>query len=54
VDTTDDNTLIPIVEKPEDILITVAGGMGSASCMVCPGWGGMGGYAVTKEIIEHG
>ncbi|MFH1485415.1 MAG: hypothetical protein ABIH46_05025 [Chloroflexota bacterium] len=50
IDTTDDDYLVPIVQQPEDILITVAGGTGSNSLMVCPGWGGMGGYAVTKEI----
>ncbi len=41
--------MIPLTKSPQDILIAVAGGEGSFS-MCCPGWGAMGGLAVTKEI----
>lgn len=42
-------TMIPVVAKPEDIHITVAGGDGRWSAC-CPGWGDSGGFMVTKPI----
>lgn len=49
MDTSNEGQMIPLTEKPEDIHIIVSGGEGSFS-MCCPGWGIMGGLAVTKEI----
>jgi hypothetical protein len=41
--------LVPIAARPRDIHIMVAGGDTYFSA-VCPGWGGLGGFAVTREI----
>lgn len=49
VDVTDDNFLVPITARPEDIHLVVAGG-DTYFAAVCPGWGGLGGFAVTKEV----
>ena len=45
-------TMIPIFERPDEIHIMVAGGWGATAgfCMVCPGWGHMGGLAQTERI----
>jgi len=45
-----DEQMLPMVVKPEDIHIVVAGGLGQWWCAFCPGWGNYGGYAVTKKI----
>lgn len=45
-----DGTLLPMVERPEDIHILVAGGMGQWWVGFCPGWGNYGGFAVTRQI----
>jgi hypothetical protein len=42
-------TRVPITPRPEDIQIMVAGGR-SYFAAVLPGWGGFGGYAVTRRI----
>ncbi len=42
-------TRVPVTSKPEDIHIIVAGGR-SYFAAVLPGWGGMGGFAVTRQI----
>jgi hypothetical protein len=45
-----EDVMVPIVAKPEDIHIVVSGGERYfAQC--CPGWGGPGGFAVTREIV---
>ena len=49
VDRDDDTVLVPITERAQDIHIMVAGG-DTYFAAVCPGWGGLGGFAVTKEI----
>ena len=46
----DPEALWPIFDKPEDILVTVAGGDGPHSA-VCPGWGHHGGFAVTQQVV---
>ncbi len=45
----DPDEMIPLTERPEDIHVVVSGG-DKKFCMVCPGWGMIGGLAVTKEI----
>jgi hypothetical protein len=42
-------TRIPVTARPEDIHIVVAGGR-SYFAAVLPGWGGFGGFAVTRPI----
>ena len=49
VERENDNFLVPITAKPEDIHLIVAGG-DTYFAAICPGWGGLGGFAVTKEI----
>ncbi|MFH1484559.1 MAG: hypothetical protein ABIH46_00665 [Chloroflexota bacterium] len=49
IDRNDDSVMKPVVKEPEDIHVTVCGGSGCFNS-VCPGWGDMGGFAVTKEI----
>ena len=49
IDVTNDDTLVPMTPRPEDILIMVAGGEGRF-CMQCPGWGGFGGFAVSRPL----
>jgi hypothetical protein len=48
----DEKTLLPIVERPQDLLVIAAGGKaGSQSCYI-PGWGSKSGsQSVTKEIV---
>ncbi len=45
-----DDTLLPLVERVEDIIIVVAGGDGQWHAGLCPGWGNWGGSAITKPI----
>lgn len=40
----------PYVEREENLLITVTGGIGIHWNSICHGWGHFGGYAVTKPI----
>jgi hypothetical protein len=46
-------TRVPVTATPEDIHIVVAGGR-SYFAAVLPGWGGFGGFAVTREIKRPG
>ena len=50
VDQTDDATLVPVVERPEDIHVVVAGGDSIPWMAVCAGWGHLGGFAVTLPV----
>lgn len=52
LDLDDPQTLLPVMRRPEDINLVVAGGWGGPAsfCAVCPGWGYMGGQAQTKRI----
>ncbi|MBI4608707.1 MAG: hypothetical protein HY726_06860 [Candidatus Rokubacteria bacterium] len=43
------DTMIPVTARPEDLHLIVAGGR-SYFAAVLPGWGGFGGYAVTRQI----
>jgi hypothetical protein len=48
----DDKTLVPLIRRPENLLVVVAGGWGSGSgiCAFIPGWGQHGGFAETERI----
>lgn len=52
VNLADEDALVPLVRRPENLLITVAGGWGSGSgmCAFIPGWGQHGGFAQTERI----
>ncbi len=52
VDQSSDDTLVPCVERPEAIHVMVSGADSIPWAVVCPGWGHLGGYAVTREIEE--
>ncbi len=49
VEKDNDDYMVPITERPRNIHIIVAGGK-TYFAAVCPGWGGLGGFAVTREI----
>jgi hypothetical protein len=50
VDQTDDDTLVPVVERADDILVVVCGADSIPWAAVLPGWGHLGGCAVTRAI----
>lgn len=50
VDQSSDDTLVPVVERPRDIHVMVAGADSIPWVAVCPGWGHLGGFAVTRSI----
>jgi hypothetical protein len=51
-DPKDDAALVPLIRRPENLLVVVAGGWGSGSgiCAFIPGWGQHGGFAETEKI----
>ncbi len=51
LDLEDGSQMMALVRTPEDILILVAGpDSGGIFCMLCPGWGDYGGFAVTRRV----
>ncbi|GJM38235.1 MAG: hypothetical protein DHS20C19_16020 [Acidimicrobiales bacterium] len=50
VDQSDDDTLVPVVESPEDIHVLVSGADSIPWMAVCNGWGNLGGLAVTRSL----
>lgn len=52
IDPNNMDAMIPVIRKPENINMVVAGGWGAgaAFCAICPGWGYLGGLAQTKRI----
>lgn len=53
VDQTDDDTQVPVVERPEDIHVVVAGADSIPWAAVCHGWGHLGGFAVSRPLPDH-
>jgi hypothetical protein len=53
VDQSDDSTMVPIVEKAEDLLVVVCGADSIPWAAVCPGWGHLGGFAASA-VLEDG
>lgn len=45
-----DDTLLPMVDGPDSILVIVTGATGQWWVSFCPGWGEMGGLAVTRPV----
>lgn len=50
VDQTRDDTLVPVVAEPGAIHVIVTGADSIPWAAVCPGWGHLGGFAVTREV----
>ena len=51
LDLEDEGQMMALVRTPEDILVLVAGpDNGGPFCMLCPGWGDYGGFAVTRRV----
>ncbi len=50
LDQSDDDARAPIVEGPEAIHLIVAGADSIPWAAVCPGWGHLGGFAVTRAV----
>jgi hypothetical protein len=46
-----DSAILPLVERPEDIHILVAGGQSQWWAALSPGWGNYGGYARARAIV---
>ena len=44
---------VPVTTTPDDLLVVVAGGR-TYFAAICPGWGALGGYAVTKPVAPSG
>lgn len=51
LDLEDGNTLIPAARKPEYIHLMVAGNNAADFCAWLPGWGYMGGQAVSRKVV---
>jgi len=50
----DEETMVPIVETPNDLLVIAAGGSAGVQSCFIPGWGGKNGsQSVTKEIVTN-
>jgi len=54
IDRNDPTARIPVVDRPEDLLVLVAGGTAGRFSLVIPGWGAHGTQAVTKVIPVEG
>jgi len=39
-----------VVERPEDIHVIVTGGDSIPWAAICPGWGNIGGFAITRHL----
>jgi len=50
----DEETMVPLVEGPTDLLVFAAGGAAGVQSCFIPGWGGKNGsQSVTKEIVTN-
>ena len=50
VDRNDPDTMVPVVERPEDIHVVVTGATSIPWMSVCPGWGNLGGFAESRPL----
>ncbi|MBK7950258.1 MAG: hypothetical protein IPK00_16290 [Deltaproteobacteria bacterium] len=50
VDQSDPEAMVPVVWSPESIHIVVAGGDSIPCAAICPSWGHLGGFAITKAL----
>ncbi len=51
-DPADDDARAPFIRSPDDVVLFVTGGLGSGGAQnsLCPGWGPMGGYTVSRRV----
>ncbi len=51
-DKNNDNARVPFMRSPDNLVVLVSGGWGSAAgfCSLCPGWGAPGGFTVRKRV----
>ena len=42
--------MVPVVWSPESIHIVVAGGDSIPCAAICPSWGHLGGFAITRAL----
>jgi hypothetical protein len=52
VDQTNPDEMVPVATSPEAIHIVVTGGDSLPYMAVCPSWGALGGFAVTRALPE--
>ena len=52
IDQTDPDTMVPVTWSPESIHLVVSGGDSIPAAAVCPSWGHLGGFAVTRAVPE--
>jgi hypothetical protein len=52
VDQTDPDQLVPVAWTPADIHVVVAGGDSIPWGAICPSWGHLGGFAITRPVGE--
>lgn len=50
VDQSDPETRVPVTEAPEDIHVVVSGADSIPCAAVCPSWGHLGGFAITRAL----
>lgn len=50
IDQTDPETRVPVTATPDAIHLLVAGGDSIPAAAVCPGWGHLGGLAITRAL----
>ena len=54
VDQSSEDTLVPVVATPDAIHVVVTGADSIPFMAVCPGWGELGGFAVTRPVRVPG
>jgi hypothetical protein len=54
VDQSNPDEMVPVATSPEDIHIIVTGGDSIGFAAVCPSWGALGGFAVTRALPGPG
>lgn len=52
VDQSDETFLVPVVDAPSSIHVVVAGADSIPWSVVCPGWGHLGGFAVSRSLRD--
>jgi hypothetical protein len=50
IDQSDPDTRVPVTARPEDIHLIVAGADSIPCAAVCPSWGHLGGFAITRVL----
>lgn len=50
VDQSDPETRVPVVWSPESIHVVVVGGDSIPAAAICPSWGHLGGFAITRPL----